>query len=131
MIRQVCHRRLIAVSGLLALAAAFSGCKSKDDLPKARSLVETALNSWKNGEDSKLLVSQNIEIVDPDWLAGQRLLDFTVKDAASQPQQGPRVVVVLNLQNRAGKKVETEVAYEVIMKDKIAKIGRDAFHVGK
>lgn len=115
----------------MVLLAVICACKAKDDLPKSRSNVETALNSWKKGEDAKTLVGQGIEIVDPDWMGGKRLLDFTIKDAASLPQQGPRVVVVLTLQERTGKKIETEVAYEVIQKDKMAKIGRDAFHVGK
>lgn len=118
---------LLLFAGMLAL----TGCKSKDDLPKARTLIETALNTWKRNEDPKSLLSQNIEFIDPDWSAGNRLLDYTVKDASSRPQQGPRVVVTLQIQNRTGKKVETEIAYEVIMKDKIAKVGRDAFHVGK
>ena len=43
----------------------------------------------------------------------------------------PRVVVVLAVQGRTGKRVSKEVAYEVIFKDgnKVS-IGRDAFHVG-
>jgi hypothetical protein len=68
-----------------------------------------------------------ITIAEPDWQAGYRLLDYELKDASAQPQQGPRVVVVLNLQDRAGKKVNKEVAYEVILEDKV-RIGRDAFH---
>ena len=54
-----------------------------------------------------------------------------MKNASAQPQQGPRVVVMLHLQDRAGKKVSKEVAYEVIFKDQNkVSIGRDAFHVG-
>ncbi len=129
MFAKICIRLLICFAFVnLALS---SGCKSKDDLPKSRSVVETALNSWKNGEDPKLLANQNIEMTDPDWAAGAKLLDFTVKDASSQPQQGPRVIVVLNLQDRAGRKKESEIAYEVIQSGKQSKVGRDAFHVGK
>ena len=40
-------------------------------------------------------------------------------------------IIDATLASRAGKKTETEVAYEVLLKDKIAKIGRDAFHVGR
>ena len=115
----------------IVLIVLVSGCRARDDVPKARTVVETELNSWKNNEDPKTLLSQNIEIVDPDWSSGSRLLNYTVKDAASLPQQGPRVVVLLNLQSKAGKKSDSEVAYEVLMKDKLAKIGRDAFHVPK
>ena len=106
-----------------------SGCGKKDDLNKAKTVVETALDSWKKAENPQQLVGQGIEITDPDWQAGHRLLEFAVKSASSQPQQGPRVIVVLTMQDKTGKKVDTEVAYEVILTDK-AKIGRDAFHVG-
>lgn len=105
-----------------------SGCGPKDDLKKAQTVVETALNSWKNGEKSAQVVAQGIDIVDDDWKAGHKLIDFAVKSVSSQPQQGPRVVVVLNLQRRTGKKLDSEVAYEVIMTDKV-KISRDPFHV--
>jgi hypothetical protein len=116
------------VAAGLLLVATMSGCGKKDDPNKARAVVETALDSWKKGEDPNHLVAGNIEFTDPDRKAGQRLLDFTIKSAVSQPQQGPRVVVVLNLQSQAGKKSTTEVAYEVILSEPI-KIGRDAFHV--
>ncbi len=115
---------------LILFVAAFAGCKGKEDLGKAKSSVETALTAWKNGDNPQQLASQGIEITDPDWNAGFRLTDFEIKDASSLPQQGPRVVVELNLKNKAGKKVVTEVAYEVLMSEKV-KIGRDAFHVGK
>ena len=117
----------IAVFALSVLALS-SGCGRKDDLNKARSVVETSLNSWKMAEDPNKLVTQGIEINDPDWQSGQQLLGYSVKSVSSQPQQGPRVVVVLNMQDKSGKKIDTEVAYEVILTDK-AKIGRDVFHV--
>lgn len=118
----------IAVVFLLALPW-LSGCGGqKEDLKKAKSVVETALNHWKSGEAADKLVSQGIEITDEDWVGGANLLDFTIKSATSLPQQGPRVVVTLNLQKRNGKKLNSEVAYEVLLADKV-KIGRDAFHV--
>jgi hypothetical protein len=106
------------------------GCGPKDDLKKARSVVETALESWKKAEKSKDLASRGIEILDEDWNAGQKLLDFNIKSVTSVPQQGPRAVVLLNLQNKSGKKKDTEIAYEVILTDKtMSKIRRDPFHV--
>jgi hypothetical protein len=113
-----------------AMLASSTGCGKKEDLNKAKTVVETALTSWKNGESADKLVGQGIEITDEDWKVGSKLLNFTIKDASSQPQQGPRVVVMLNMQRRNGKKVDSEVAYEVIFGDK-TKIGRDAFHVPK
>jgi hypothetical protein len=107
-----------------------SGCGSKVDLNRAEKVVRTALEAWKGGGNPKQLADQGIEIVEPDWKAGYRLLNYELKNASAQPQQGPRVVVVLHLQTRAGKKVRQEVAYEVIFKDQNkVSIGRDAFHI--
>lgn len=121
------NARRMAVIALLVMISA-SGCGRKDDLGRAKSVVETSLNSWKNAEDPTNLVAKGIEFTEPDWKNGQRLVDFTVKSVTSVPQQGPRVVVVLNLQDKSGMTMNTEVAYEVLLADK-AKIGRDAFHV--
>jgi hypothetical protein len=113
---------------LLALA---SGCGPNAELGRAETAVRTSLEAWKGGGNPQQLSGQAIEIADPDWRAGYRLLDFQVKNASAQPQQGPRVVVVLTLQGRAGKSLNKEVAYEVIFKDQNkVSIGRDAFHVG-
>jgi len=112
----------------LPIFVALAGCSKPEDLNKARAGVESALEAWKKAQDPKSLAGQDIEINEPDWQSGHRLLDYTVKSSASQPQQGPRVVVVLNMKSKAGKTVTTEVAYEVIFAEK-TKIGRDAFHV--
>jgi hypothetical protein len=111
----------------LALLLLVAGCGGGPDLDKARSAVKTSLDAWKQAGTPQKLSEQAITIAEPDWQAGYRLLDYELKDASAQPQQGPRVVVVLNLQDRAGKKVNKEVAYEVILEDKV-RIGRDAFH---
>jgi hypothetical protein len=112
------------------------GCRFSD----ARELVglrqerrlEQSENRGRNGahqfETAAKLVGQGIEITDEDWKAGNKLLNFSIKNASSQPQQGPRVVVLLNMQRRNGKKVDSEIAYEVILADKV-KISRDAFHI--
>jgi len=114
---------------LVVLLVLVSGCGTTPDLDRAQKVVRTALEAWKAG-DPKQLTDQGIDIAEPDWKAGYRLLDYELKNASAQPQQGPRVVVVLHLQNRAGKKLSKEVAYEVIFKDQNkVSIGRDAFHV--
>jgi hypothetical protein len=119
------------VAGFVGVLFLLAGCGGpKDDLNKAKSVVETALESWKNAEKSKDLVARGIDILDEDWNAGHRLVDFNVKSVSSQPQQGPRVVVMLNLQSKAKKKKDTEIAYEVILTDSaLAKIRRDPFHI--
>ena len=114
----------------VALLVFVSGCGTKAELNRAEQSVRTALEAWKGGGTPQQLTDQAIEIAEPDWKAGFRLLDYQLKNASAQPQQGPRVVVVLHLQNRAVKKLSKEVAYEVILKDQNkVSIGRDAFHV--
>jgi len=121
--------RVIAV--LITLISLVSGCAPHADLGRAEEVVKTSLEAWKGGEKPQQLTDRSIDIAEPDWKAGYRLVDFQVKNASSQPQQGPRVVVVLTLQGRGGKTLNKEVAYEVIFKDgNKASIGRDAFHVG-
>ena len=116
---------------LIALLVFVCGCGPKADLDRAENAVRESLEAWKAGGQPHQLSDWAIDIAEPDWKAGFRLLDFQVKNASAQPQQGPRVVVVLTLQNRAGKKLNKEVAYEVNFKDQgKVSIGRDAFHVG-
>jgi len=115
----------------VAFLALVSGCGPKAELGRAEEVVRTSLEAWKGGDNPQQLTGRDIDIAEPDWKAGYRLLDFQLKNASAQPQQGPRVVVVLMLQNRGGKKLSKEVAYEVIFKDRNrASVGRDAFHVG-
>ena len=122
-------RRCKAV--FVALLVLVCGCGPKAELGRAEEVVKTSLDAWKGGGNPQQLTDRSIDIAEPDWKAGYRLIEYQVKTASSQPQQGPRVVVVLTLQNRAGKKSSKEVAYEVIFKDQNrASIGRDAFHVG-
>jgi hypothetical protein len=113
-----------------ALVLCILGCGAKVDLEKPRTAVESFLDRWKRGDTPRQLAGEAMHVADPDWEAGFRLLDFKVTEVSAQPQQGPRVVVMLNLQDRAGKKMNKEVAYEVVL-DAEVRIGRDAFHVGK
>lgn len=95
---------------------------------KAKSLVQTSLDGWKNGENPSQMASHSIEIHDPDWKKGHKLLDFSIKSSLEMPQQGPRVVVMLTTQEKGKKQKTTEVAYEVIVGEK-SKISRDPFHI--
>src|SRR5689334_5014490 len=102
-----------AGTAIVVLLAFVSGCGPKAELARAEQAVRTSLEAWKGGGTPQQLAAQSIDIAEPDWRAGYRLLDFQVKNASALPQQGPRVVVVLQLQGRAGRKTTTEVAYEV------------------
>src|SRR5262245_61107817 len=104
-------------TALVVLLVVASGCGPGVDLGRAEKVVRTSLEAWQGGGSPQQLTDQGIEIAEPDWQAGSRLLGFQLKDVTAQPQQGPRVVVVLNLESRAGKKVSKEVAYEVLFKE--------------
>lgn len=122
-------RGRVAPLFLLVLVA---GCGTGDNLDRASETVTIALTEWKSGGTPQKLAEQGIDIAEPDWNARYRLLEFAIDDASEQPQQGPRVVVTLNLQSPKGAKLKKEVAYEVIVRSKQkVSIGRDAFHVGR
>ncbi len=125
------YYRSCLVGPALLGALLLPGCGGDSaDLNKAKAALETSLEKWKTGGTWQQLKDQAIDITDPDWSAGYRLLDFNVKDVSTQPQQGSRVVVVLKLQNRAGKQTSKEVGYEVNIKDRV-NIGRDPFHIAQ
>jgi hypothetical protein len=123
------NNRLLSFVSSIALLALVAGCGGGPDLDKSKEAVKTALDKWKAGANPADLSADAITMSDPDWLASSKLLDYELKDASGQPQQGPRVVVKLNLQTKAGKKLNKEVAYEVRTEDGKTTIGRDAFHV--
>src|SRR5688572_7855521 len=101
-------RRAVARALAFGTLLAVCGCASGPNLEKAEESVKVALEKWKEGGSPKQLLSQDIDIADPDWKAGYRLLDYQMKSTTAQPQQGPRVVVVLKLQDSGGKKVSKE-----------------------
>jgi hypothetical protein len=112
--------------GLVLSASALSGCNkaSTEQLQgKAEAALETALNAWVRGEaaDKYSDVSQPIQITDPDWKSGSRLLSFLTVESKPSTESADhfRCRVALSLQDRKGKKVEKEVDYEVRLGDKI------------
>jgi hypothetical protein len=121
--------RALSLVSAVVLLALVAGCGGGPDLDKSKEVVKTALDKWKGGAIPADLSGDAITMSDPDWLASSKLLDYELKDASAQPQQGPRVVVKLNLQNRAGKKLDKEIAYEVLIQDGKTTISRDPFHV--
>ena len=94
---------------------------------KAEAVVERFLDAWTRGDSPEKFAEANpsIQVTDPDWKAGYRLLSFLGKDAKQSQQTPPRFLcrVSLSVQDRKGKKLDKEVAYDVRMEEKIV-IGR-------
>ena len=120
--------KTFAIAWKLAFVVGVCGCGGGPDLNKADAAVQTALTAWKSKSTPEALAAEHaIDILEPDWRAGYRLVDFEMKQASAQPQQGPRVVAKLTLQRPTGKQITKEVAYEVLFKERTS-IGRDPYH---
>jgi hypothetical protein len=108
-------------AGIILALLALAGCK-KDDAAqqnKAEAAIDKALDAWARGESADKLTtgSPPIQIDDPDWKSGVRLLSFLTaesKPSTAAPGQF-HCRVSLALQDRAGKKSEKEVHYEVAL----------------
>jgi hypothetical protein len=119
-------RRPLAVGVLLSLLA-LSGCKTDtapSQLNQAEVALDRALDAWVRGEPADKLASASppVQADDPDWKSGVRLLSFLTVESKASPA-GPgrfHCRVSLTLQDRAGKKLEKEVLYEVTMGETIS-----------
>ncbi len=116
----------VAALGLATLAA--QGCgSSQQPVEKAEAIVDRVLDAWTRGEPASRFEDpkQSIQVTDPDWKAGCRLLSFLAIEAKQTQETTPHVRcrVALSLQDRKGKKVDKEVVYDVQLGNKIL-IGR-------
>jgi hypothetical protein len=125
--------RLASLVVTLALLPELAGCGGKRslsqaDLDRAQKAVEAALTVWQKGEPPSRLATLDppIQMVDPDWKAGVKLLRHEIKKTEGYQGQNPVCVVVLSVVNRKGQKQNTEVPYEVDLGPKLV-ISR-AFH---
>jgi hypothetical protein len=92
---------------------------SRQPTDRAEHLVEKALDAWSRGvsPDQFASSSESLQVTDPDWSAGSRLLSFL--SVESKQNDGTiRCRVALSLQDRQGKKVDREVVYDVQLGDR-------------
>lgn len=120
---------------LLVVSVLASGCgnsraQSSEELDRARSSLQAALDAWKNKETPKKLQARSpaIQISDPDWNAGTRLLDFEIQRTEGDKDKATRCHARLSLQDRAGKKSDKDVVFDVRASSSEVVIGRDPFY---
>jgi len=106
--------------GMLLLA---TGCGRRSlperDLARARDAVQATLETWKKGKSADSLKERSIDADDPDWAAGERLVDFMIYDADGRKRDNIRCGVMLTLLDRQGSKVNKEVFFTITSADKI------------
>lgn len=120
----------IAVVSLVLLFAC-SGCgdggarqKLLDD---TRRSVETALDTWKRGEQPAALLAspQAIEFFDEDWNRAVSLVEYTVHQTYTETDGTPRCAVDLVLKSGNEPPKQIRVTYEMVNKENRRIIGRD------
>lgn len=117
-------------TALLAVSV-FAGCgrnPSQGKSEKARTALDTILESWSRGEPAEKFAdpSQPIQITDPDWQTGYRLLSFLTaetKPTADRPDHF-RCRVALSLKSPQGQIEDKEVVYAVQVGERTV-IGRE------
>jgi hypothetical protein len=114
--------RIFLVFILAAWPLIFQGChkdSSTQAQQKAEAAVDKALDAWVRGGPPDKLTA--IRIDDPDWKAGVKLLGFLTSEStpvADNPKRF-RCRVSLVVQDRAGKRVDKEVEYNVQLGDTV------------
>jgi hypothetical protein len=115
--------RLVAAAAALTTLA--GGCEKAAPQPadKAEAALNQVLVAWTQGEPAGTFADPEkpVQVTDPDWIAGYRLLQFLAFESKSNPDKQGRVRcrVSLTLQDPRGKKVDKEVVYEVDLGDRI------------
>ncbi len=109
--------RPIPVLVLLLSTLLLPGCgKSPPQQPadRAEVLVEQFLDAWSRGVSPEKFAGTNpaLQVTDPDWSAGHRLLSFLSAEAKPAGDT-VRCRVALTLRDRQGQKVDREVVYDV------------------
>ena len=106
---------LLFAAGYLLLLGCGGRLPEAADAERAREVLRTGLDSWKNGEtiDSLPKRSPPIYFKDSDWKKGWQLKSYrTTLDDEPHGQQR-RMYVHLTLQNPQGKSAAKEVQYLV------------------
>jgi hypothetical protein len=106
--------------GLLGVLV-LSGCSDSRrpgavDPPLAREALKTALDHWKNGEDSKSLESSATPMTaqDFEWAAGAKLVDYQILDEGHVEDANLRVQVKITLGPQGkNKAVEKKASYVI------------------
>jgi hypothetical protein len=110
------HRFLpIALTALLAGCSGSGGGARPVDAPRAREALKTALDGWKQGVTpaSFSTASPAMTVLDLDWMAGAKLVDYQLADDGKDFGPNLHVPVKLTLRTPQGKEVKKSVSYVV------------------
>lgn len=109
------HSRLLLLVCLLLT----TGCRRGSppvpvDPATARAALDEALSSWKKGEGFEPLARRTppLRVLDREWRAGERLLDYQLTDDETVGAE-LRCRVRLSLQGHDGSPIEKEAVYSI------------------
>lgn len=117
------HCRKIFRGGLFAfgaIALVAIGCsRGFHNAPvaaeKARDILQTALESWKKGDNVKALQSASppIYVIDTEWESGAVLTDYKLVNNGEAKDAQLYCPVKLTIREPGGKEVQREVTYMI------------------
>ena len=109
-------RRTLA--GIVSLVILVPGCgkalHDPVDPGKAGTVLQTALEAWKQGEAYGDLQKRDPPIYfnEPEWKAGKKLVNFTPGKAEPMGRQA-RCSVKLSLRDKEGRTTERQISYQI------------------
>jgi hypothetical protein len=100
--------------------ACFAGCGEGPraaplDVELARAVLKTSLEAWKKGDSAESLKKGSPTIIaqDPDWVAGARLVAYTLDGEDKPVAENLFVPVKLILKLKNGKQATKNVTYVI------------------
>jgi hypothetical protein len=113
--------RVVGASLGVLVVLMLSGCSGSGraaavDPSLAREALKTALDHWKNGDDSKSLVSSSTPMTahDFEWAGGAKLIDYQILDEGKVEDANLRVQVKITLGPQGkSKAVEKKASYVI------------------
>lgn len=114
--RHATYRRCWCLAASLVWLAGCSGDHPVADATKGEQAVRTAFESWQKGDSPDALQKARppIYLNDPEWLAGNRLLEFEIVEPLTPFGRQLRCGVKLSLENvKSGAKYQKHIGYQV------------------
>jgi hypothetical protein len=118
---ETCDQRpSLALLVALIATASLAGCGEREradplDVELAREALKTSLECWKKGDSADTLKSGSPSIIahDPDWVAGARLVAYTLGGDDTRVAENLFVPIKLTLKLKNGKQATKNVTYVI------------------
>ncbi len=118
---ETCARRpSLAWRVALIATACLAGCGVRQraaplDVELAREVLKTSLEAWKKGDSTDTLKNGSPSIIaqDPDWVAGARLVAYTLDGDDKRVAENLFVPVSLTLKPENGNQATQNVSYVI------------------